>query len=1163
MLNNVEEATAFEIDVLLNNNLYARTLADSGCISYGVIKESFALKHRLARYAITPIPIRGYDGTKEQTTSEIVITNMDIGGHKTKKACFYVVRNMKYDLILGIEWMRKEGVLFDPANEILTFPDGIEINNKSINDLKRRRYGTYEISAAGLAAIKRRQRKRPGTKIEIFAASMADIDKALAPKKKTDPRTALPDYLQDYIDVFDPVEADKLPEHRPGADHAIELIERDKNGNKPEAPWGPLYNMSREELLVLRKTLHDLLSKGFIRVSKSPAAAPVLFVKKPGGGLRFCVDYRALNAITKKDRYPLPLIHETLQRISKAKWFTKFDVPAAFHKIRIAEGDEWLTAFRTRFGLFEWLVTPFGLANAPSTFQRYINWTLRDLLDDFVTAYIDDILVFTDGSLKEHRQQVRSVLQRLREAGLQVDIDKSEFEVKSTKYLGFIVEAGKGIRMDPAKIKAIQEWQAPTTAKEVRQFLGFANFYRQFIRDYSAVVRPLTNLMRKDVAFEWNDAADQAFRKLKNLFITEPALVPFDPKRKTIMETDSSGYANGGTLSQYDDEGRLRTCAYYSRKLNPVECNYEIHDKELLAIIDCLKQWEAELMSLEAPFTIVTDHNNLRYFTKIQRLNERQMRWQILLSRFNFELVYRPGSQAFRPDALSRRPQDMPKDKYDDRLTYRDRVLLPQASRDRLNDCLKDSSPPSNIQIASMIASPALNNDKELQNFWVEAEAQDDSYPRIKQAVVDNLRTFPRDLNLKVTIADCAVNEQGHLLHRNRRWVPDYEPLRTRIIQRCHDSLLSGHPGHNGTSAIVGRMFFWPHMSQDVRRFTSNCSKCGANTIWRERRQGLLKPLPVPERIWREISIDFIDKLPVSDGYCHLMVIVDRLSKGVILVPLKDLGAETVAREFLRFFVARHGFPRGIISDRGTQFVSEIWSYVCRSAKIERHLSTAWHPQTDGQTERMNAVVEDYLRKHCNYFQNDWSSLLPMAEIAINNRISSTTGMSPFFLTHGYDLEVIDLRDASHEPTTRRKEREIAKDIIEKLAQAADLAQTEMAAAQQRMEESANRHRDAAYTYRVGDKVWLDLRNIRTDRPSKKLDYKHAKFTILEKIGTHAYRLDVPGNIHNVFHTALLRPASENPFPSQEVSNYQPPGQLIDRELEYVVERIEGERTVK
>jgi hypothetical protein len=338
-LEETKDATAFEIDVLLDDSVYCRTLADSGCISYGVIKESFALKNCFTRHAITPVPIRGYDGIEDQTTNEIVVTTMDIGGHRTKKACFYVIRNMRYDLILGIEWMRKERVIFDPANEILTFPDGIEINNKNMEDLRQRR-SAYEISANALAVMKRRQRRHPNEQIEIFAASIADINKALAPKKKTDLRIALPDYLQDYMDIFDPIEADKLPERRPGADHAIELVEQDKNGQKPEAPWGPLYNMSREELLVLRKTLHDLLSKGFIRVSKSPAAAPVLFVKKPSGGLRFCVDYRALNAITKKDRYPLPLIHETLQRISKAKWFTKFDVPAAFHKIRIAEGDE-------------------------------------------------------------------------------------------------------------------------------------------------------------------------------------------------------------------------------------------------------------------------------------------------------------------------------------------------------------------------------------------------------------------------------------------------------------------------------------------------------------------------------------------------------------------------------------------------------------------------------------------------------------------------------------------------------------------------------------------------------------------------------------------------------------------------------------------------------
>ncbi|KAF4306755.1 hypothetical protein GTA08_BOTSDO05367 [Botryosphaeria dothidea] len=368
--------------------------------------------------------------------------------------------------------------------------------------------------------------------------------------------------------------------------------------------------MSRDELLVLRKTLNELLDKGFIRVSNSPAAAPVLFVKKLGGGLRFCCDYRALNRITRKDRYPLPLIQETLNRISKARWFTKLDVTAAFHRIRIAEGSEWLTAFRTRFGLFEWLVTPFGLANAPSTFQRYINWTLKDFLDDFVSAYVDDILIFTDGSRRAHREKVNKVLEKLDAAGLQLDLKKCEFEVQSTKYLGYIIEAGKGIRMDPEKTKAIQEWNAPTTAKGVLGFLGFANFYRRFIKGFSNLVAPLVSLTRKNVPFQWNQETELAFGKLKKAFITAPVLMQFDPERETILATDSSGYCIGGVLQQYDNDGFLRPVAFFSKKNLPAECNYPIYDKELLAVVKCLRQWDAELRGLHQ-FKILTDHKNL------------------------------------------------------------------------------------------------------------------------------------------------------------------------------------------------------------------------------------------------------------------------------------------------------------------------------------------------------------------------------------------------------------------------------------------------------------------------------------------------------------------------------------------------------------------------
>ncbi|KAM4059088.1 reverse transcriptase (RNA-dependent DNA polymerase) [Hirsutella rhossiliensis] len=323
--------------------------------------------------------------------------------------------------------------------------------------------------------------------------------------------------------------------------------------------------MSREELLVLRKTLTELLDKGFIRVSSSPAAAPVLM----------------------RDRYPLPLLSETLRTIAKARWFTKVDVIAAFHKIRVAPGDEEKTTFRTRYGSFEWLVVPFGLTGAPAAFQRYINSALQDYLDDFVSAYIDDVLIFSSGSLQDHRDKVGKVLQRLMDAGLQLDINKTE---------------------------------------------------------------PLTRLTKKDVPFRWDELCEEAFEKLKDLLITAPILAHFHPERETIVEADASGFASGGVLLQRDDkDGLVRPVAYFSKKHSAAEANYAIHDKELLAILRCLEQWEPELRAVEH-FKILTDHKNLR---------------------FQFELEWRPGRKGGLPDALSRRDQDMPANYSDERLKGR------------------------------------------------------------------------------------------------------------------------------------------------------------------------------------------------------------------------------------------------------------------------------------------------------------------------------------------------------------------------------------------------------------------------------------------------------------------------------------------------------------
>jgi hypothetical protein len=333
---------------------------------------------------------------------------------------------------------------------------------------------------------------------------MADIEKALRPKELVDPKTKLPKQYWPWLDVFSQRLADELPPNRPGTDHRIQL-KTDDNGNELPPPYGPLYGMNREELLVLRKTLTDLLDKNFIRVSRSPAASPVLLVRKPGGGIRFCIDYRGLNELTVKDRYPLPLIRETLRNMSRARWFTKLDVIAAFHKIRVQPGDEYKTAFRTRYGLYEWNVMPFGLTGAPATFQRHINHVLREYLDDFVSAYVDDIIIYSNGSITDHRRKVNEVLSKLQKAGLQCDIKKSEFEQHAVKYLGYIVKAGEGLCVDPEKVGAIKSWKAPRTVKDVRSFLGFANFYRPFIPRFAELATPLTRLTKKDEVFKWDN----------------------------------------------------------------------------------------------------------------------------------------------------------------------------------------------------------------------------------------------------------------------------------------------------------------------------------------------------------------------------------------------------------------------------------------------------------------------------------------------------------------------------------------------------------------------------------------------------------------------------------------------------------------------------------
>jgi len=466
-------------------------------------------------------------------------------------------------------------------------------------------------------------------------------------------RSQIPSDYHDFLDVFSKSKADKPPDYNPQFDHHIEIEE----GKHP--PLGPIYSTSEVEAEALRDFLKENLDRGFIRQSQSSCGAPVLFAKKKDGSLRLCVDWHGLNAITKKDRYPLPLIPNLLDRLRNSNVFTKIDLRGAYNLVRIAPGDEWKTAFRTRYGSFDFMVMHFGLTNAPATFQRFMNTVFSDVLDKYVVVYLDDILIFSRNP-EEHKDNVHEVLSRLWKHRLYAKPEKCEFSVNTTEFLGFVINLS-GISMAQSKVDAILKWPTPKNVKQIQSFLGFANFYRRFIFNYSDIVVPLTRLTRKGAAWDWTNKADAAFRSLKQSFTKAPVLTHWSPNHPMLVKTDASDYALAGIISMMTPDGEIHPIAFHSRTFTDTERNYDTHDKELLAIFESFKVWRHYLEGSQHRIDVVTDHKNLEYFSTTKMLTCHQARWSEFLSAFNLTIRFRPGKLGAKPDALTRRSDVYPK----------------------------------------------------------------------------------------------------------------------------------------------------------------------------------------------------------------------------------------------------------------------------------------------------------------------------------------------------------------------------------------------------------------------------------------------------------------------------------------------------------------------
>jgi hypothetical protein len=923
--------------------------------------------------------------------------------------------------------------------------------------------------------------------------------------------------LREEVDIF--AENPKAPNTTNIVEHRIDTGSHSPVFQHP-------YRVSPVQSNIFEREIKTMLDNNIIIPSNSPWSSPAVLVEKPDKTIRFCIDFRRLNSITKPDRYPIPRIDDTLDALGQAVYFSTLDLASGFWQIKVAADDREKTAFSTRQGHFEFNVMPFGLRNAPATFQRLMDFVLAGLLFVICLVYLDDIIIFSR-TIEEHLQHLSAVFDRLRKAGLSVKGSKCYFALKEIKYLGHII--GNGIiKPDPAKIEVLKSYPKPRNQTEIRIFLGFVGYYRDFIEALATLAGPLYKLLKKNAKFDFNSACQYGFDTIIQRLIDAVLALP-DYNKPFIIYCDANLSGLGAILCQKIDDVE-KTIVYASKTLNDAQTRYHTTERECLAVKFGCEQFRPYIYGQQ--FIIVTDHSALRWLINHKDVSSRLFRWALYLQEYDFIVQHRGGTHHANADTLSRIPGIIEDHKIMDE---KEKSVVRAV---QLNSVIRESKNNSSSGNSSSSRVPLPVEPQELQSTNINSTTEDDiSSLSLAEIETLDIKTEQRKDKLLLVLIqalenkddnrevsqiniptsnpysilegnDSNVSRQANELEKFninlenyslmegilvRHWSPqvtkphpsikDYRVvvplhLRAQFITAFHDEPLAGHLGLQRTYDRIRSRFYWVNMYKDIELWIRTCSLCNAKKRGYNLGKMKLGSFPVVTQPWERVSVDLMGPLPETrTGNKYILTCTDHFTCWVEGFALPNMKTTTIAQVFIEEIVCRYGAPRFLLSDRGTNFIGSLAKDIYSMLNIKKINTTPYHPQANGRTERFNYTLATMLSMYVNDNQLDWDAYLPYVLFAYRTSIHSLLNESPYYLLYGRlpltPLDSMLLSPLSGEGNQHSGKHEIyLNDLQARLQMAHDLAKKHhQSAADKTTAFNADLDPATLVHYQIGDKV--------------------------------------------------------------------------------------------